>query len=192
MKKITFILALIMFVGVLMTSCGGEYTRGTITETGYYSEWLGLEFVPTQNMIMASAAEVEEMMGLTQEEKQDIQWSKVIEAYEMMATDAMGLDSVVVMTEGLTKENNTVNKFIDKLKSEFSYISEVEITYAETCEEVIAGEKYTRFEYEISLMNQTYKQIMFLRKIGERMAVITITASNEGVEEMFLSCFKAK
>ncbi len=193
MKKLSLILSLVIFCTAILASCGtSAYTPGTLTETGYSSDWLGLEFVPAENMVMASAAELEEMMNLTGEEKQNLDWSQVIEAYEMMASDPVNGDSVVVMAEKLYDKSTTVGDFIENLKEEISALSELGITYGEGGTVTIGGEKYTRFEYGISFGGMTISQTSFLRKLDDRMVVITITSSSEDAQEMFLSCFKAK
>ena len=192
MKKLSLILVCIILCTLFASCAGSAYTPGITTENGYESDWLGLEFIPTENMVMASANELEEMMGLTDEEKKNFDWSQVNEAYEMMATDKDSGDVVVVMAEKLSDKSMTVEQFVENLKKEVSGFEEYGITYDENKKVTIAGKKYTRFGYEISLGELSISQVYFIRKISDRMVVIMITSSNEGAEEMFLSCFKAK
>lgn len=192
MKKLSLILACLIFC-TLAASCGaGAYTPGTTTENGYSSDWLGFEFIPTENMVMASADELEEMMNLTDEEKENLDWSQIVEAYEMMATDEASGDAVVVMVEKLSDKNMTVEQFIEDLKGEIAELEEYGITYDENRKVTIAGEEYARFGYGISLGGLNIRQVNFVRKAGDRMVVIMIASSSEGAEEAFLSCFKAK
>ena len=192
MKKLSLILVCIILC-TLFASCGaGAYTPGITTENGYSSDWLGLEFIPTENMVMASADELEEMMNLTDEEKENLDWSQIVEAYEMMATDEASGDAVVVMVEKLSDKSMTVEQFVENLKKEVSGFEEYGITYDENKKVTIAGKNYTRFGYEISLGEFSISQVCFIRKISDRMVVIVITSSSEGAEEAFLSCFKAK
>ncbi len=199
MKRIALILACLIFC-TLAASCGSgsTYTPGITTENGYVSDWLGLEFVPAKGMAMASADELERMMGLTDEDKENFDWSQVVEAYEMMATDEVSGDVVIVMAEKLFDKSMTVEQFAENLKREISgdgslgTADSFEVNFGEYSEVSIAGEKYTRFEYEMPMYWLTFRQVNFIRKVEDRMVVIMVVSSNEGAEEMFLSCFRAK
>ena len=195
MKKLSLILVCITLCTLFASCAGSAYTPGITTENGYESDWLGLEFIPTDNMVMASADELEEMMDLTDEEKENLDWSQITEAYEMMATDKDSGDVVVVMAEKLSDKSMTVEQFVENLKGEISGAGSedsFEVNFSEYSEVNIAGKKYMRFEYEIPMYWITFRQVNFIRKLGDRMVVIMIASSNEGAEEMFLSCFKAK
>lgn len=195
MKKLSLILVCITLCTLFASCAGDAYTPGVNTEDGYVSDYIGLEFVPTENMVMASADELEEMMSLTDEEKENLDWSQVVEAYEMMATDEVSGDVVIVMAEKLPDKSMTVEQFVENLKGEISGAGSedsFEVNFSEYSEVNIAGKKYMRFEYEIPMYWITFRQVNFIRKLGDRMVVIMIASSNEGAEEMFLSCFKAK
>lgn len=205
MKKLTFILAALMLSLTLVTSCGvtnasSGYVHGTLTENGFESDWLGFEFVPTENLVMASEAEIEELMDMsadllyTDEKtgKEIIDWAKVTTAYEMMATDITTQSNVIVMAEKLSLSNTTIEQYVEALKSQMGTQLDVSATYGELSEATVAGEKYTRFDYTISAYGIEVDQSMFLRKLDDRMVAICITATGEAEVEAFVACFKGK
>lgn len=173
------------------------YALGTISGTGFSSDWLGFEFTLTDGLEISDASELGQTIpdsakyidAATGDER--IDWSKVDVAYEMMATVTETGGNVVVMTEKVDKGVN-VKKYVEFIKDGFSSDEEISVTYEKLTDSKIAGEKYTRFDYVITIYGMEIEQTMFIRKIDDRMVSICITASDDNEMDTFLSCFKAK
>ena len=203
MKKLSLIIAPLMLITVLFASCGTKvdntapYTPGVLSDTGFSSEWLGFDFTLAEGMEISDASELGQTIPddakytdeATGEEL--IDWSKVDITYEMMATVTETGGNAVVMTERVDEDVN-INKYVELIKNGFSSDEEISATYSALTSANIAGEKYTRFDYVMSIYGIEIEQTMFIRKMGDRMISICITATDDTEVDTFLSCFTAK
>ena len=178
----------------------GEYVPGVNTEDGYSSDWLGMEFAPTENLYLATSEEIEELLEISadmlyvDEEtgEEVLDWARVTTVYEMMATDEMTGDSVIVMAEKIGDTGIGVDEYIEVLKTQINTQLGVGAVYSSAAKATVAGQKYTRFAYTLNFDGVEIGQTMYLRKQGDRMIAICVTAENEAVENAIISCFKAK
>ncbi len=172
------------------------YAPGTTSEAGYYSDYIGLEFVPQGTMVMATQDELNEAMGIGAEavglDKSKYDWETIGNAYEMMATDITTGSNVIVMAEKLALKNISMDQYIEALKTQFEAVDGMTVTFDSVNEITFAGQTYTRIDLSTAVSGITIKQVMLLRKIEDRMIGITVTAVTEGDDEVLLSCFKAK
>ena len=216
MKKFALLIACAMLCTTLITSCGTKplgglnnpaddtdddtkeaaYVLGTSSEDGYYSDYIGLEFVPQGSMVMSTEEELYEAMGLGAEfvgiDKEKYDWATVGNTYEMMATDITTGSNVIVMAEKLAFKNITMDQYIEALEKQFEGVDEMTVTFDSVTEVTFVGQTHTRIDLTTSVSGMSIKQVMLLRKIEDRMIAITITAMVDRDEEIFLSCFKAK
>ncbi len=208
MKKLALVLACLTFVLCAVASCGvpatpagtGEYVPGACVDNKYSSDWLALKFVPTKNLYLSTSEEIDALLELSadmfyvDEEtgEEYLDWARVATVYEMMATNTENGDSVIVMTEKLANEEISIDEYIEALKAQIDAQSEISATYSEPAGAVVAGADYTRFAYTINYEGVDVAQAMYLRKIGDRMVSICITAETEAAEADIMSCFKAK
>ena len=216
MKKFALLIACAMLCTSLITSCGtnplgdlnnpaddtvddkktATYVLGTSSEDGYYSDYIGLEFVPQGSMVMSTEEELYEAMGLGAEfvgiDKEKYDWATVGNTYEMMATDITTGSNVIVMAEKLALKNITMDQYVEALKLQFAAVDAMKVTFDSVEEVTFAGQTYTRIDISNEVSGMTIKQVMLLRKIEDRMIAITITAMVDRDEEILLSCFKAK
>lgn len=203
MKKIALLLACLMLGMTLLASCGSTssgaavYAPGATSESGFSSDWLGLTFTPTSGMAMLSQDEIFAMMDLGADamgmDQSKVEWAKMVTVYEMMATEVVTGSNVIVMTEKLSVKSITVEQYVDALKTQYNnQLGESAMAYDELGEATVAGEKYTRFVYEMTVNGVTVGQTMLLRKIDDRMVAICITATTADAEQAFINCFSAK
>lgn len=205
MKKIALVLSCLIVVLGVAASCGqsvagvGEYVPGVCDNNKYSSDWLAFKFVPTKNLYLSSADEIEELLELSadmfyvDEEtgEEYLDWARVTTVYEMMATDTETGDSVIVMTEKLGSDEIGVDEYIEALKAQMNEQSEITAAFADASQVKVAGGEYTRFAYTLTFEGIDIAQAMYLRKIGDRMVSICITAENEEAEAAIMACFKA-
>ncbi len=185
MRNFALLLACCMLFMCCAVSCGkkptGEYVPGLLTENCYSSDWLGLEFVPNENMYLSTSAEIEELLGS----------GEGTTVYEMLATDVKTNYSVILMVEKVDN-SLTVSDYIASLKTRMN--SENAITTQFDKPEVVrvAGEKYTRIAYTITYGQYSVDQTMFFMKRGNQMVTICVTSSDKNIENEIMSCFRAK
>lgn len=183
MRKIALLLACCMLVLCCAVSCGegavGEYVPGVRTESGYSSDWLGLTFVPSENMCLSTAEEVEELLG------------EGTTVYEMLATDIKTNDSVILMTEEVG-DDISIEDYIAALKTQMNSQSGISAEFGNTKTVRVGGGKYTRIGYTITYDGYSVGQAMYFMKRGDQMVTICVTAADESSENVIMSCFKAK
>ncbi|MBQ2766204.1 MAG: hypothetical protein IJF48_04395 [Clostridia bacterium] len=191
MKRLSLILALLMFAMLTFTACGvtapitndAPYEAGTIDENGYSSKWLGLSFTPSDNIVIATEEEMREL-GMYAEEE-----TGASGVYEMMATDAVTFGSVVVLVEAAVAEL-TAEKYVDALKAQLD--SQLDgVTYSDVVKEKILGAEYTCFEYGVDAYGVSLNQTMLVRKLADRIVSICFTYSSDAEFEALFDCFKA-
>lgn len=208
MKKLAFVLACLTFILCAVASCAqtassageGEYAPGVCDDKKYSSDWLALEFVPTDELYLANSEEIDALLELSadmfyvdeESGEEYLDWARVTTVYEMMATNTENGDSVIVMTEKLANEEIGVDEYIEALRAQIDAQIEITATYSEPTEAVVAGATYTRFAYTLNYDGVDVAQAMYLRKIGDRMVSICITAENDSAEADIMACFKAK
>lgn len=89
-----------------------EYAEGTLTDTGYSSEYLGLQWTIPEgsDLVMATQAELTEFTESTLDAAL-LEDSK--NTYEMMASNAASDTNLLVMTEKLPLSNMTIEQYVD-------------------------------------------------------------------------------
>ncbi len=208
MKKLALVLACLTVVMCAFASCGepaapagtGEYAPGVCEDDKYSSDWLAIEFIPTSNLYLSTSDEISALLELSadmfyvDEEtgEEYLDWALVTTAYEMMATDTATGDSVIVMTEKLADGDIGVDEYVEALKAQIDTQTEISAAYADMTKVKLAGGEYTRFAYVLNYEGVDVAQAMYLRKIGDRMVSICVTAENEDAEADIMACFKAK
>lgn len=199
-KKLTvFLLAALL---LLCTACGemeqkaasDTYVPGQSTETGYCSEWIGLQWMPPGNMVMLSDEDLQEIMysGLESTYGEDadevaaqLEKSTV---YEMMCSSVFGMPNVIVLTEKPVIKSITAEQYISALSESLNSMGYTEVG---TGEQELAGEQYTTVIFELSAGGVDMKQMYLARKKDGRMIGITITYMTDEDRDALLECFTA-
>jgi len=162
------IIATVCALILLLAGCGdaAKYKRGTLTDTGFESAFLGLAFTLPEGYEMAS-----------EEDMADFE--------EMMATASGGLPNVSVTVERLPHARLTVEQYISSFKEQMadstflsvSFVGEVEIVE-------LAGQRW----HKLSSVSTTYGMELFqdylLRKVGDRIVSVVVTWSEGTADEM--------
>jgi len=129
MKKRLVVALAVMSIAVAgLTACGGsekkettaeteaiaEYERGTSSETGWESAWMGLKFTAGEGVVMEDEAAMDELLAVGSEELgNDVEDLEGLYTYEMMASDeTMGIPSVAMLVE---KSPLTPEEYFDQM-----------------------------------------------------------------------------
>lgn len=193
------ILALMLVVAaVLMTACGGKsYTPGTFTDTGYESEFLGFRFTTPDGFALATEEELSQMMGITfdalGDDVSDAQkkYAELNTVYELMAMDSLGVTNVNIVLE---KTNVSMSKYLAALKAQAESLDAMKVSLQGDAQEVeFAGATYTKMSANVSANGITMYQEYYLRKVGDRMMMMTVTWADgfETAKETLMNAFSA-
>ena len=199
-KTLCLILALMMTVCCL-TSCFGEeeneFVRGSVSENGWQSEWIGLKFELADNMTMSSAEDIENMMEIGADAyftdslgEKAVDYSKVAAVYEMMAIDELG-NNVIVMAEKLPNPLISMDQYIEAFRNTLgeSLIEDVQLSEKE--DYTLAGQEYTKVELSYKLSGIEISQTCLFRKQSDRMIGIMFTEIRDGAFEKMAAMFSA-
>ncbi len=191
----------LMVTTLVMAACGGkddakDYTPGKFTDTGYESEYLGFRFTTPEGFTLSSKEDLDSMMNLAldvlDEDMNEIQkkYAEITTIYEMMVANEMGTTNANIVLE---KTSVSLDKYIDKFKSQVAELSGMDIQIKGDTEEAeIAGAKYTKLSGELEMSGVTVSQDYYFRKVGDRIMCMTITAvDDEAGKEALLNGFKA-
>lgn len=166
------------------------YVKGTITEDGFESEWIGLSFQVPEGMIMATQ---EEMDALMQQGTESIFGEKVASGivdyacynmvYEMQATYAIGAPSVQILVEKASYRGMTAEAYADLWLDTLQLVENkgVVCTVHDTLSNVeLAGQEYMSMTVELDYAaGAVVKQRYYIREKDGRMIVIALTYVDE-------------
>lgn len=175
-----------------------DYTKGTLTENGWESEWLGLRFTAPEGMVMSTEEELAETMGIGQEilaqdfTEQQLAYAELATVYEMMCSDAMG-SNVILMAEKLPM-TLTADQYIEILANQMTSVTAVQYEVKSDDEVVtIGGIEFNKLacaaDYEgVSLCQDYYITIKDNRAVA---LAVTYTDATADVSESILNGFAA-
>ena len=175
----------------------GEYTPGTRTDTGYESEALGLQFTLGENMVMASDEEINSLMGqaadLMYEDpetgEQILDTAQLTVVYEMMAADVTTGSNAIIAAEKLPLANLTEEQYIAAMEQQMAQTT-MSIDFGEPSPVTLGNTEFLSLQYETDAGNgAVMQQNMLLKKIGDRMMLITLSAPDQAGLDALLACF---
>lgn len=212
MKKrilVTLMVMSLTFAGI--TACGGsekkettpatettaeteavkEYAQGTVTETGWESEWLNMKFTAGEGIHMLSQEELDQATDAG-EEVANAEMAEGVQ-YEMMAMAEVGLPNVSVIVEKVPMEPEKYLELVtEQLKS---MDSEMEITVKDggVKDGELAGNAYKILEADNSYQGVNMTQRYYVRKQGAYMIEVVATGAADDVATMdaMLASFEA-
>ena len=224
MKKLTAILSALIMVLALFAGCSGggkvddgnntdspdqspaaesseptnEYTLGNRTETEWQSDWIGLKYTLTDDMVMATDEEINQLMlsgtEMVYENPEDAQpiidYAGLTVVYEMMATSVMDGSNLIVMVEKLPLSNMSESQYMNILKQQINGM-DVEVSYNDDSARMVSGIEFTEFSYEMTTSGMTISQNYLLHKIDDRMVVLTLSYSTPEQMDAILSGLSA-
>lgn len=177
-----------------------SYEKGTLTDSEFKSEWLGLKFIAGKGMELSSQKELDEIMRLTEEAvfgkeiKGALDYESLALVYEMsLVWQDKGL-TMQVMVERMADGMATEEDYVAAMRDEMSLLEENGFTYIvddRTYQETIAGKEFANFGYTTYYGNDvSLHQENYIRKQDDRIVLISIMGeSEEGMQEL-LNRFK--
>lgn len=178
MKKIIFVLLASLILVFTFAACGNtesEYTAGTVIGNTYTSDWLGLSFTASEDILLSSDEELAELdLG--------------DEICEMLATNLNTYNSVSITVN--PKAFASAEEYLEMLKQNYSATG-MAVSYDEISETEIAGAIYSEAKCDISYQGFPLKIAVYLRSIGDNTACILISYDSEEELNSFLNCFSA-
>ena len=159
----------------------GEYSRGVLTATEYFSEFLNLRFKTPKNYTLATEREMDEMMNIVGDvlgvDKEIFDYAKLTTVYEMMAIASNGMSNVNVISEKLPFSNMTVETYLDIVVTQFESIGEDIVFDGDIGEVEMAGGTFATVKIINNMMSVEQIQLVAVRKQGDRMLCITFTTA---------------
>ena len=199
MKKLFAVLiSLIIVLG--LCACGDkqeeekeevEFSRGTVVDNVYTSEYANLKFAPSEDWVFASDEEIAEIMGYTSDEfiledfQESIANNEYKSIYDFMAQDNVTGANVIVSYENLalTVGGTSYDEeaYADATRELLSDMTTSNIAYTFTDNETVefAGEEYLTFSAEADYGGVLIDQIYYLRKIDKYMLAIIVSGQND-------------
>ncbi len=183
-------LSLLMLCGVL-AGCSGSgtqtevsssaavaaYEKGTLTETEYTSQWIGMKYTLPEGMSM-----------MDEEYLQSSSAGNVQMEMQALKNDTSG-DNIVLLTEDISASGDMSEAdYIEVSKTQMSALGS-DVTFGEVSTRTIAGQEFYELPYnltmEISGVSMNMDQSFLCRKQGDRMICITMTyGSEEGMNDL--------
>ena len=175
------------------------FKKGTISENGWESEFLGLRYTVPEGMIMTTEEELNSMMGISQEilsedfSELQLQYAEMKSVYEMMSTDETGITNVVITIEKLPTSNMEAKQYIKAVEKALSQVSTINYV-VESDDEVadIAGNEWTIIKCTADYNGTSMHQKQYIRVVDDRAAAITVTYidDTEDMAEEIMNAFE--
>lgn len=198
-KLLSIILCLAMICGIF-AGCSGlvektnAYTPGKAEGDVFSSEWIGIQYTKTDDMVFATEEELNEMLDISadaisedKDGKKLIDYAKASSVIEMMASSIYG-DNVLLMTEKLPLQSFTVDQYIESFQKQMDGQG---MTFDGQTKATIAGKEFVQLDYSIDVGGIYLYQSYYLYKVESRMVAIIVTYFEEATREDILSGFKA-
>ena len=175
------------------------FQPGVRTATEYTSEWAGLTYSLTDDMIMLSDEEIIEMMKLGSESflGEDENGNKVLDyallntVIEMAATKIGKTENISIMVEKLPFDGITEDIYVNVLLDNFTEAYDLEIEKYNITSRTVAGYEFKELTYSMVVSGINVNQTMLIRKIDDRILGITLTYSDQNGLDSLLANFSA-
>ena len=188
-KIIGGVLGCLMLCGLLVgcsgsnnSSSNSNYKKGTVTESKFTSEWMGIQYTLPNDMTMLS----EETIASGSKDNIQVE----MQAY---LTDAPSTKNIGMLAEDISKdtsmdENNSIE--LTKTQMEKAIPG---ITFSEQGKRTIAGQEFYELPYsytkDVNGTQTTITQTFLCKKIEDRMVCITLTYPDQETIDHLLSGF---
>lgn len=166
-----------------------EFKKGTVSESGWESQWLGMRFTAPEGTRMTSEEILDELMGISEEllaedlSDAQIEYAELTSVREMMCYDERTKTNVIVSVDRLPLEMSE-EAYAQQLALSLSAVSAMKYERAGEDEQVeIAGAVYLRFGYRVETAGQSLHTDYYIRMIDDRV-VSVITSYGEDGEEL--------
>ena len=188
-KIIGGVLSCLMLCGLLVgcsgsnnSSSNSNYKKGTVTESKFTSEWMGIQYTLPNDMTMLS----EETIASGSKDNIQVE----MQAY---LTDAPSTKNIGMLAEDISKDTSMdENKYIELTKTQMEKAIPG-ITFSEQGKRTIAGQEFYELPYsytkDVNGTQTTITQTFLCKKIEDRMVCITLTYPDQETIEHLLSGF---
>lgn len=186
-KIIGGVLGCLMLCGLLVGCSGNNsnsnssYQKGTVTESGFTSEWMGIKYTLPSDMTMLSAE------TLASGSKDNIQME--MQAYKKDDTT----ENIGMLTEDISSDSSIDEEgYVAVAKTQMEKAIPG-ITFGEAGKRTIAGQEFYELPYsytkDVNGNQTTITQTFLCNKIEDRMVCITLTYTNAEAIDHLLSGF---
>ena len=188
-KIIGGVLGCLMLCGLLVgcsgsnnSSSNSNYKKGTVTESKFTSEWMGIQYTLPNDMTMLS----EETIASGSKDNIQVE----MQAY---LTDAPSTKNIGLLAEDISKDTSMdENKYIELTKTQMEKAIPG-ITFSEQGKRTIAGQEFYELPYsytkDVDGTQTTITQTFLCKKIEDRMVCITLTYPDQETIDHLLSGF---
>ena len=188
-KIIGGVLGCLMLCGLLVgcsgsnnSSSNSNYKKGTVTESKFTSEWMGIQYTLPNDMTMLS----EETIASGSKDNIQVE----MQAY---LTDAPSTKNIGMLAEDISKDTSMdENKYIELTKTQMEKAIPG-ITFSEQGKRTIAGQEFYELPYsytkDVNGTQTTITQTFLCKKIEYRMVCITLTYPDQETIYHLLSGF---
>lgn len=188
-KIIGGVLGCLMLCGLLVgcsgsnnSSSNSNYKKGTVTESKFTSEWMGIQYTLPNDMTMLS----EETIASGSKDNIQVE----MQAY---LTDAPSTKNIGMLSEDISKDTSMdENKYIELTKTQMEKAIPG-ITFSEQGKRTIAGQEFYELPYsytkDVDGTQTTITQTFLCKKIEDRMVCITLTYPDQETIDHLLSGF---
>ena len=188
-KIIGGVLGCLMLCGLLVgcsgsnnSSSNSNYKKGTVTESKFTSEWMGIQYTLPNDMTMLS----EETIASGSKDNIQVE----MQAY---LTDAPSTKNIGMLAEDISKDTSMdENKYIELTKTQMEKAIPG-ITFSEQGKRTIVGQEFYELPYsytkDVDGTQTTITQTFLCKKIEDRMVCITLTYPDQETIDHLLSGF---
>ena len=188
-KIIGGVLSCLMLCGLLVgcsgsnnSSSNSNYKKGTVTESKFTSEWMGIQYTLPNDMTMLT----EETIASGSKDNIQVE----MQAY---LTDAPSTKNIGMLAEDISKDTSMdENKYIELTKTQMEKAIPG-ITFSEQGKRTIAGQEFYELPYsytkDVNGTQTTITQTFLCKKIEDRMVCITLTYPDQETIDHLLSGF---
>lgn len=175
-----------------------EFSKGTVSESGWESQWLNMRFTAPNGTRMASEEELDELMGISEEllseDLSDVQikYAELTSVREMMCYDERTKSNIIVSVDRLPLKMSE-EIYAEQLEQSLLAVSAMTYEKAGDNEKVeIAGISYLRSGYQVETMGQRLHTDYYIRMIEDRVVSVVLTYGEDGEElaSSMVSCFE--
>lgn len=162
------------------TQIDKTYTKGTVTESTYESEFLDLKFKAPKGGIILKEEQMEELKHQSQQIIGDS--TKANKSVYELVTYAEDQSTNVNITTTEVTSNVTTRQFVEQTKESVKAMKNIKYTCGDTKEVDMWGHEYCYAEFSLEYSSVKMQQRCYCRKINNQMVAIILTYKDEDQE----------
>lgn len=163
-----------------------EFVKGTVSESGWESQWLNMRFNAPEGTRMASKEQLTELMGISGEllaedlDEAQLPDTELTTVREMMCYDERTKTNVIVSVDSLPARLPEED-YAKQLETALAAVSVMTYQRAgeDECVE-IAGIPWLRSDYQVEAMGRSVHTDYYIRMIGDKVVSLIVTYGEDG------------